>query len=73
MRSHIRLSLFVALLGTSTLLGAERWTAEKASAWYASQPWLVGCNFAPSTAINQLEMWQVEYIKGLSRGMTQRP
>jgi hypothetical protein len=22
------------------------------------QPWLVGCNFIPSTAINQLEMWQ---------------
>jgi hypothetical protein len=23
-------------------------------------PWLVGCNFTPSTAINQLEMWQPE-------------
>jgi hypothetical protein len=36
----------------------ERWTAEKANAWHASLPWLVGCNFIPSTAINQLEMWQ---------------
>ena len=35
-----------------------RWTAEKANGWYARQPWLVGCNFIPSTAINQLEMWQ---------------
>jgi hypothetical protein len=35
-----------------------RWTAENAEAWYRSQPWLVGCNFIPSTAINQLEMWQ---------------
>lgn len=35
-----------------------RWTPEHAAAWYARQPWLVGCNFIPSTAINQLEMWQ---------------
>ena len=26
----------------------------------APHPWLVGCNFAPSTAINQLEMWQAD-------------
>lgn len=38
----------------------SRWTAEKANEWYARQPWLVGCDFIPSTAINQLEMWQAE-------------
>ena len=37
-----------------------RWTIETAQAWYQEQPWLVGCNFLPSTAINQLEMWQAE-------------
>ena len=37
-----------------------RWTAETANAWYARQPWLVGANYTPSTAINQLEMWQAE-------------
>jgi hypothetical protein len=37
-----------------------RWSAEKANAWYDKQPWLVGCNFTPSTAINQLEMWQAD-------------
>ena len=37
-----------------------RWSVEKANAWYAGQPWLVGCNFIPSTAINQLEMWQAD-------------
>src|SRR5271165_6401475 len=37
-----------------------RWTAERASAWYEKQPWLVGCNFIPSNAVNQLEMWQAE-------------
>lgn len=36
----------------------SRWPLEKANAWYQEQPWLVGCNFIPSTAINQLEMWQ---------------
>lgn len=34
------------------------WTAERATRWYADQPWWVGCNFTPSNAINQLEMWQ---------------
>lgn len=36
----------------------EVWGSEKANEWYESQPWLVGANFSPSTAINQLEMWQ---------------
>jgi Cellulase (glycosyl hydrolase family 5) len=35
-----------------------RWPAEKANAWYAEQPWLVGANYVPSDAINQLEMFQ---------------
>ncbi|MEE2677437.1 MAG: cellulase family glycosylhydrolase [Myxococcota bacterium] len=35
-----------------------RWTAERANAWGQKQPWRVGCNFIPSTAINQLAMWQ---------------
>lgn len=34
------------------------WTKEQANAWYAKQGWLVGCDFVPGTAINQLEMWQ---------------
>ena len=38
----------------------KRWTVEQANAWYQRQPWLVGCNYIPSTAINQLEMWQAE-------------
>ena len=38
----------------------ERWSEAEAGAWYASQPWIVGANFVPSTAVNQLEMWQAE-------------
>ena len=37
---------------------AGRWTAERANAWYEQQPWLVGANYVPSDAINQLEMFQ---------------
>lgn len=36
----------------------EIWTQERANEWYGQQPWLVGANFNPRTAINQLEMWQ---------------
>lgn len=35
-----------------------RWPAERARDWNADQPWRVGSNFIPSTAINQLEMWE---------------
>jgi len=35
-----------------------RWTEEKANTWYAQQPWLIGSNYTPRSAINQLEMWQ---------------
>jgi len=38
----------------------QPWTAEQANAWYARQPWVVGSNFIPSSAINQLEMWQAD-------------
>jgi galactose mutarotase-like enzyme len=36
------------------------WSKEKAASWYATQPWISGCNFQPSTAINQIEMWQAD-------------
>jgi hypothetical protein len=36
----------------------ERWTREQAHAWREKTGWLVGCDFLPSTAINQLEMFQ---------------
>ena len=56
----------VALLmvgGSMSVAAAEvggRWSAERANEWYRQRPWLVGSNFIPSTAINQLEMWQAE-------------
>lgn len=37
-----------------------RWSAEKARDWYEQRGGLFGCNYAPSSAVNQLEMWEAE-------------
>ena len=37
---------------------AQRWSEEKAWEWHKNQGWMVGTNFNPSTAINQLEFFQ---------------
>jgi hypothetical protein len=41
-------------------LPSRRWTDAQANAWYRSQPWLVGSNYIPASAINELEMWQAD-------------
>lgn len=35
-----------------------RWSKKKINKWHKKLPWLVGCNYYPATAINQIEMWQ---------------
>jgi len=67
MKKQIFSLLFLALLSSITLYAAKtqlvqnsRWSKEKANAWYSTQPWLTGCNFQPSSAINQVEMWSSE-------------
>jgi hypothetical protein len=35
-----------------------RWNEQRINEWYARKGWLIGCNYIPSTAINQVEMWQ---------------
>src|SRR5579884_2305583 len=37
-----------------------RWSEQQANDWYAHQPWLVGSNYIPKDAINELEMWQAD-------------
>ena len=39
---------------------APRWTVAKVQKWNDQYGWLCGSNFTPSTAVNQLEMWQSE-------------
>jgi hypothetical protein len=41
-------------------IGAQRWTTQAANEWYAHEPWLVGSNYIPAYAANELEMWQAE-------------
>tara|TARA_B100000575_G_scaffold101376_1_gene80825 strand:+ start:3585 stop:4640 length:1056 start_codon:yes stop_codon:yes gene_type:complete len=38
----------------------KKWSKEEAFQWYEDKDWLVGCNYLPSNAINQLEMFQAE-------------
>ena len=38
----------------------QKWSEQKANEWYKQQPWLVGSNYVPATAINELEMWQAD-------------
>jgi len=54
------LNLVVCYAQTSKNKIATRWTSEKANEWYKQWGWLRGSDFIPSTAINQLEMWQAE-------------
>ena len=63
MRDSVRRILIAAGLMAAGLVHlassqTARWTEQKANDWYAEQPWLVGSNFVPQSAINQLEMWQ---------------
>lgn len=51
---------FILVLFLSFHSFSQIWDKEKAREWYKKEGWLVGANFLPSTAINQLEMWQKE-------------
>jgi len=56
---HRRAILLVAgLLLAAICEGQSRWREDAANAWYSKQAWLVGSNYIPSNAVNQLEMWQ---------------
>lgn len=54
------LVLLFSLLTVASAAPAGRWPAEQAKAWMAARPYQAGGNYLPSTAINQLEMWQPE-------------
>ena len=54
---------FAACSGPDTV---KQWSKEEANAWYEKQPWIVGADFLPSTAINQLEMWQAKTFDSIT-------
>lgn len=47
-------------LACTSVVHAQRWSEERANTWHEKTTWLVGANFTPAYAINQLEMWQAE-------------
>src|SRR5271154_3888548 len=62
-KRFLAISLLLSVLLIPALAACaqnSRWSQQKANDWYAKQPWLVGSNFVPADAINQLEMWQAD-------------
>lgn len=62
-RTVLKLPLLVAAstaLAPAARASAEaaRWSVDRANRWHKSQGWLVGANYIPANAINQLEMFQ---------------
>ncbi len=61
MLNKILLAVVVLLaIGAATRAQESRWTEKDAANWYAKQPWLLGSNYIPANAINELEMWQAD-------------
>jgi hypothetical protein len=55
------LALLILLVSSWPMSAQQiRWTEKEAADWYAKQAWLVGSNYIPADAINELEMWQAE-------------
>ncbi len=58
----VKLLLFIFILGTVSAsaqnISSNRWSALRAKQWYKQHDWIVGCNYVPRTAINEIEMWQ---------------
>jgi hypothetical protein len=52
--------LSIIVLLSFAAIGQEKWSEQQARDWYAKQPWLLGSNYNPASAINQLEMWQAD-------------
>ena len=60
MKTRITLALLIAFISAGAFADTQQWTPAKANSWYAKQRWLVGSNYVPTDAINQLEMWQAD-------------
>jgi len=63
----LKISVIIALLASllsylqpALAADGERWSEAKVNAWYEKQGRLIGSNYNPASAINELEMWQAE-------------
>ena len=60
MKLKILCAAVVAALCAFAGSAGERWSVEKANAWYDQLPWMAGSDYIPATAINQIEMWSAD-------------
>jgi hypothetical protein len=60
LRKFIQVISLILLLALTVSAQRAKWSEQQARDWYAQQPWLVGSNYNPASAINQLEMWQAD-------------
>lgn len=59
-RRTVQVVSVIFLLALSVVAQRAKWSEQQARDWYAQQPWLIGSNYNPASAINQLEMWQAD-------------
>jgi hypothetical protein len=77
LKSALLAGAAAALAWTAPADARDQWNKADAASWYAAQPWLVGSNYTPASAINQLEMWQadtfdpdrIDHELGLAQGI----
>lgn len=57
---YVFLAITLITLFAVPAMARERWSPQQAEEWSGKTGWLVGANYSPASAINQLEMWQKE-------------
>lgn len=57
---HSRVFLCLLLCLSAFAVEPVKWTPEAANLWYSKQPWYVGVDYIPASAINQIEMWNAD-------------
>ena len=59
-----KIKIIIAFAFIASTINAQNirsvWSKEQANNWYKNYGWMSGSDFIPSTAVNQLEMWQAE-------------
>ncbi len=60
MRRILAVFSFIFFFCLAVNAQSARWTEAQANEWYSHQPWIVGSNYLPDDAINELEMWQAD-------------
>ena len=69
MAGKITVVTLFAALAVFAAYGSQargQWSPAEAAQWYDKQPWRVGSNYTPASAINQLEMWQADTFDPIS-------